>query len=200
MDKFEFTEDFNRIYHTYGGLPYDSKLASHFGIIPFESDLIISKKDIAIPIDFFADIKNLNGKLIRMYVAIKLLEHAEKEVTQENPASLLGISTRSVRTTLQELTKTNHCYVKKGSSKNKIPNTYHTDIFYDRSLGYSVFNYNDLKCYISELFDDRKRGNNELKLYLYMQYRFRFGEIFMSQATFGEKLGLKQNSICEIVG
>lgn len=26
---------------------------SYFGIIPFESDLIISKKDIAIPIDFY---------------------------------------------------------------------------------------------------------------------------------------------------
>lgn len=109
-------------------MPYDSKLAGNFGIIPFESDLIISKKDIAIPIDFFADIKSLNGKLIRMYVAIKLLEHVGKEATQANLASMLGISTRSVRTTLQELVKTSHCYMKKGSSKNKIPNTHITQI------------------------------------------------------------------------
>lgn len=199
MDMFQFQEDFNRIYHTYGGLPYDSKLASKFGLIPFESDLIISKKEVAISNHFFASIQSLSGKLVRMYLAIKLLEHVDKDATQEELSDLLKISTRSVRTTLQELVKTPHCYMVKGNAKNKIPNTYHTDIFYDHKLGHSLFSYNDLKCYVSELFDDRKRGNNELKLYLYMQYRFRSGEIFMSQTTFGEKLGLKQNSISEIV-
>lgn len=199
MDKFQFQEDFNRIYHTYGGLPYDSKLASKFGLIPFESDLIISKKEVAISNHFFASIKTMTGKLVRMYLAIKLLEHVDKAATQEELSDLLKISTRSVRTTLQELVKTPHCYMVKGNAKNKIPNTYHTDIFYDHTLGHSLFSYNDLKCYVSELFDDRKRGNNELKLYLYMQYRFRSGEIFMSQSTFGEKLGLKQNSVSEIV-
>ena len=199
MNEYELMNDFNRIYHNYGGLPYDSKLAKKFGIIPFNNELVLSKKDVAIPNDFFYDFDNLTGPLVRMYLAIKLLEHTKGETTQEGIAKLLKISTRAVRKTLVELVKTEHCYMKKGNAKLKEPNTYHTNHLYDKSNGLSVFTYNDLKCYITELFDDRKRGNNELKLYLYMQHKFRSGEIFMSQSTFGEYLNLKQNSVCEIV-
>lgn len=199
MNEHELRNDINRIYHNYGGLPYDSKLAKKFGIIPFNNDLVLSKKDVAIPNDFFYDFENLSGPLVRMYIGIKLLEHTKGATTQEGIAKLLKISKRAVRTTLNELVKTGHCYMRKGNAKLKEPNTYHTNHLYNKANGHSVFTYNDLKCYITELFDDRKRGNNELKLYLYMQHKFRSGEIFMSQSTFGEYLNLKQNSVCEIV-
>lgn len=200
MNENELMSDFNRIYHNYGGLPYDSKLASKFGIIPFGNDLIISKKEVAIPNEFFHDFDSLSGPVVRMYLAIKLLEHTKDETSQESIAKFLKISTRIVRKTLNLLMQSGHCYMRKGNAKLKVPHTYHTNHLYDKSKGLSVFTYNDLKCYITELFDDKKRGNNELKLYLYMQHKFRSGEIFMSQSTFGEYLNLKQNSVCEIVG
>ena len=197
---YEFEEDFKRLYHVYNGLPYDSELAKKFGYIEFEQEIVLSKKEIAISNHFFQDFKELDGKLIRMYLAIRLIEHVDQNPTQEAIAKILGISVRSVRTTLKELLKTTHCYMVKGNAKRKIPNTYHSHKLYEQSAGYSVFTYNDLKCYVKELFEDGKRGNNELKLYLYMQYRFRNKEIFMSQTSFGKELGLEQNSISEIVG
>lgn len=199
ISDYEFEADFKRLYHVYNGLNYNSSLAEKFGYIDFEQSIVLSKKEVSISNHFFKDFPNLDGKLIRMYIAIRLLEHMSQETTQETIAKLLGISVRAVRTTLKELLQTPHCYVVKGNAKKKIPNSYHCHRLYETTAGYSVFTYNDLKCYIKELFEDKKRGNNELKLYLYMQYRFRNQEIFMSQTTFGRELGLEQNSISEIV-
>lgn len=198
LSKASFEDDFKRLYYSYNGLPYGADLAKKFGYIPFDHEIVISKKEIAISNHFFQDFTFLNGRHIRMYLAIRLLEHMDEKPTQEAIGKLLKLSVRSVRTTIKELLKTRHCYCVKGNPKARIPGSYHSNKLYPDGTGYSVFSYNDLKCYVKELFEDKKRGNNELKLYLYMQYRFRNREIFMSQHNLGEALGLEQNSISEI--
>lgn len=198
LPKASFLEDFNRLFYSYSGLPYGADLAKKFGYIPFDQEIVLSKKEIAISNHFFHDFRLLNGRHIRMYLAIRLLEHMDEKPTQEAIGKLLKLSVRSVRTTIKELLQTRHCYFVKGNPKAKIAGSYHSNKLYPDGSGYSIFSYNDIKCYVKELFEDKKRGNNELKLYLYMQYRFRNREIFMSQHNLGEALNLEQNSISEI--
>jgi len=77
------------------------------------------------------------------------------------------------------------------------PNTYHSSRMVSNDEGYMKLSYNDILSYISELCEKggRTRANGDLKLYLFFRYKFRKGDIFMSQTNIGKHIGLEQNSI-----
>lgn len=194
----EFRTDFKRLYDA-GGLNYDSSLAKKFGIIDFQQLVELRKREIAIPHKFFKDLDKLDGKVVRLYLAIKMLEHIEKPVTQEALAKLLKISDRALRPTLQDLCKSGHAFLSKGNPRAKIPNTYHTHRGYSVREGFVSFSYNDIAAYIKELYEDGSRGNGELKVYLFMRYKFARQEVFMSQENLGQHTGIARNTVSEIV-
>lgn len=59
--------------------------------------------------------------------------------------------------------------------------------------------YNDIEAYITELYDKGSCGHGELKLYLFMRWKFYSGDIFMTQTRFGENINVAQNTISDIV-
>ena len=184
-----FNEDFSRFYYK-NGLTFDTSLASHFGYIDFQDYIQLQKQYILIPNDTLLECE---GKFLRVYLAIKMLEHIEKPTTIDNIAQTLKLTVRAVRTTLLEFSKTNHIYIVKGNRTKGIPNQYFTAKILNFSNGYLKMSFNDARAYIEEL------GNSELKLYLFMSYKFFSGECYMSQSNIGKNIGLKQNTISEIV-
>ena len=199
--KKEFKSDFSRFYYEYKGLPYTAELSQKFGFIDFDDQITIRKKDIFIPAAFFKDFKNLDGKTIRLYLAIKLLEHKNKDATIESISKVLRLTDRAVRTNMKDLLKSGHAYVTKGNRRNGIPNTYHTHRGYSLSESYLSLSYNDVLAYVNELKGDTGQGNNDLKLYLFMRYKYYSlsGKCFMTQQHLGEQLGLAKQTISEIV-
>ena len=195
----EFKRDFSRLYYEYDGLGYDPKLAAKFGSIDFDEIIRLRKQDIHIPNKFFRSFATLDGKTVRLYLAIKMLEHLREEPTQDRLAEVLGLTTRALRPTLQDLIKSGHGYMVKGNARNKVPATYHTSHMVSNHDGFVRLSYNDVKAYVSELFIPGKRGNNELKLYLFMLYKFYSNEIFMSQKKLGENIGVLQTTISGLV-
>lgn len=195
----DLKKDFTRLYYDYHGLGYDVSLVKQFGPIDREEIIALRKKDIHISNSFFKDFKELDGKTIRLYLAIKLLEHIEEPATTEKLSDLLGISDRALRPTLQDLLKSGHGYVKKGNRRTQMPNTYHTHRGYSVQEGYMTYSYNDVKAYITELYESGARANNDLKLFLFMRWKFYSGDIFMSQNKLGENISVAQNTISDIV-
>lgn len=194
----EFSFDFSRLYNM-GGLNYDSALSKQFGIIDFAGLIELRKKDVAIPHKFFKDFDKLDGTVVRLYLAIKTLEHIDVPATQEELSKLLGISDRALRPTLQALCKSGHGYMSKGNRRLKEPNTYHTHRGYSARDGYVTFSYNDVRAYIKELHEGSARGNGELKLYLFMRYKFYTGDVYMSQYKLGNHIGVARNTISGLV-
>ncbi len=194
----EFDVDFKRIFHNYNGFNYDGELTKKYGYIDFENLVELRKQDIAIPNNFFEDFPVLDGKAVRAYLAIRLLEHINKPTTQENLTNILKISERALRTTLQDLIKTKHVFLVKANRTKKIPQEYHSTKFVPSSKGSQILSFNDIKAYITELYEDGSRGNGELKLFLYMRYKFYTGDIFMTQENLGKNIGLKRNSVSVI--
>jgi len=193
----EFEADFKRLYYNYDGLPYTAALAKKFGSIDFQMLRLRKRTEIHIPYVFFEDFPVLSGAEVRCYLAIRLLEHRKSETTQEAIAEVLDISTRALRPTLQSLVKSGHCYLKKRNQVMQTPNTYHSSRMVSNDEGYMKLSYNDILSYISELCEKggRTRANGDLKLYLFFRYKFRKGDIFMSQTNIGKHIGLEQNSI-----
>ncbi len=201
-EKEQFNEDFTRLYYNYKGLPYDSALAKKFGHIDFGELVQLRKKNVIhIPTKFFMDFSNLKGKEVRLYLAIKMLEHIEEQPTQEALAKLLSISDRAVRPSVQSLIKRGHCYMKKGNSRQGIPNMYHTSRLVSSDDGYVAFTFNDISVYIKELCEQegRTRANGELVLYLFFRYKFYTEEFSMSQSKLGKETGLTQPAISQVV-
>jgi len=194
----EFEADFSRFYY-FGGLNYDPSLARMYGPIDFTGLIELRKKDLFIPHKFFKAFGELSGQAVRLYLAIKMFEHTNEDCTMEALTKLLDLSDRAIRTTMRELTDKHMVYAKNGVRKLKVPNTYHTDHFVSAKEGYMSFSYNDIKAYVTELYKDGSHGNGELKIYLYLRWKFYSGNIFVSQSTLGEALGLAQNSISVIV-
>lgn len=182
-----------------GGLPYDTSLSKQFGVINFAEMVKLRKQDIMISRKIFLSFDTLDGKCVRLYLAMKKLEHIKEEVTVPALMNILGISDRALRTTMQELMKSGHAYMIKGNNRNSISNTYHTHRGYSPSEGYMRLSYNDVKAYVSELYGEKTKGNNELKLFLFMLWKFYSGDIFMSQEKLGQHIGVVRNTVCEIV-
>ena len=195
----DLKKDFTRLYYEYNGLGYDSALVKIFGAVDRQEIITLRKKDIVISNQFFRDFETLDGKVVRLYLAIKMLEHIEEPATIEKLSEILGISDRALRPTLQDLVKSGHGFIKKGNRRMGLPNTYHTHRGYSLQDGYSTFSYNDIKAYITELYDNGSRAHGELKLYLFMRWKFFSGDIFMSQNKMGQNIDVAQNTISDIV-
>jgi len=195
----EFKKDFTRLYYEYNGLGYDPSLTYQFGSLNFEQLTRLRKQDIHIPNKLLRDLDKLDGKTVRLYLALKMLEHLEEDATQEKLAETLSISTRALRPTLQDLLKSGHGYMTKGNAKKGIPSTYHTSRIVSAQDGYMAFTYNDIRAYVNDLYGEGFRGNGELKLYLFMRYKFYTGDIYMSQTNLGEHIGVAQNTVCTLV-
>ena len=194
-----FDRDFSRLYYNYNGLGYDSSLAYQFGALNFEQLTRLRKQYIHIPNKFLRELDKLDGKTVRLYLAIKMLEHFEEETTQEKLAETLGITTRALRPTLQDLVKSGHGFMTKGNARMGVPATYHTSRIVSVHDGYMPLTYNDVHAYVTELYGQGTRGNGELKLYLFMLYKFHTRDIYMSQAKMGEHIGVAQTTISTIV-
>lgn len=193
----EFAGDFSRLYKM-NGLSYDTAMAQKFGIIDFSQLVTLRKRDISISSLFFADLSKLDGKTVRLYLAIKMLEHIEKPATMEELCNLLGVSDRALRPTLKDLCASGHGYMTKANRRLGIPYTYHTHRLYSPHKGYVSFSYNDIRAYVTELYEGNARGNGELKLYLFMRYKFFKGDVFMSQNNLGKNIGVARNTVSEI--
>ena len=194
----ELKNDFIRLYYKYDGLSYNSKLASQFGNIDFNSFITFRKKDILIPHSFSKDLNILDGRTVRAYLALKLLEHNQEDATQVSLAEKLDISVRALRPAIQSLLKSRHAYVEKGNRRLKIPDVYHSHRIFSANDGYSIYSYNDLNTYLQD-FADQNSKYNELKVYLFFRYKFYTGEIFMSQTNIGNHVGIAQNTVSDIV-
>lgn len=155
--------------------------------------------NIYISNELFEEFDELDGKVLRMYLAIRLLEHRKKDATQVSIGDMLNISGRAVRKTIRVLLNTKHVYVVEGNKKRRIPHKYHACTFYNKSKGYSSFSYREIELYIKELFEDGKRGNGELKVILFMKACLKNGDGFVSQAAIGRHLGFEQNTISGIM-
>ena len=195
----DLERDFARLYYEYNGLGYDADLVKHFGVLENQEIISLRQKNILIPNAFFRDLNTLDGKVVRLYLGIKMLEHVDEPATVEKLCELLDLSVRALRYTLQELLQSGHGYVTKGNRRRKEPDVYHTHRGYSIQDGYMTFSYNDIKAYITELFDKGSRGHGELKLYLFMRWKFFSGDIYMAQENLGKNINVAQNTISDIV-
>lgn len=195
----EFEEDFARLYYNYNGLNYTAVMVEKFGEIDFGQLVELRKKDIRIPNKFFRAFQDLEVQEVRVYLGLKMLEHQGTIATQANLAELLNISTRALRPAIQSLEKSGFAYRMDGNRRLGIPYSYRTSKLISQTDGYMVFSYNDIKAYISELFDEGNRLSGALKLYLFFRYKFWSGQIYMSQENLGESIGVDQSSISRMV-
>ncbi len=198
-DKESFARDFARFYYQYNGLGYDPALKYQFGALDFDQLTLLRKQEIYIPNRVLRDLDKLDGKTVRLYLALKMLEHYEEPATQEKLAEALGISTRALRPTLQDLLSSGHGYMVKGNRRLGESSTYHTSRIISAHDGYMPLSYNDIHAYVNELYGQGTRGNGELKLYLFMLYKFHSKDIYMSQSTMGKHIGVPQTTISGIV-
>lgn len=197
-DPEEFETDCKRFFKK-GGLNYDSALAKHFGVIDFDDFITLRKKDIVIPNRFFREFEILDGTVVRLYLAIKMLEHIEETVTLAALCDVLKISDRALRPTIKALIKSGHGYETKGNRRLKEQNTYHSHKCYSPQDGYMMISYNDVRAYVNELYEPGSRGNNELKLHLFMRWKFYSHDIFMSQENLGKSIGIARNTVSVLV-
>lgn len=197
-DPDDLKTDFTRLYYDYNGLGYDATLAKIFGVIDHQEIITLRKKSIIIANAFFRDFNTLDGKVVRLYLAIKMLEHIEEPATVNKLSEILDISVRALRPTLQEFVASGHGFITQGNRRRGLPDEYHTHRGYSIQDGYMTFSYNDIKAYVTELFDSSSRAHGELKLYLWMRWKFYSGEIFMSQTNLGQNINVAQNTISGI--
>lgn len=187
-DTKEFDYDFERFYYK-GGLPYSSELTQQFGYIDFESQIELRKQNIYIPGAFIRSFNEIDGIVVRLYLGIKLLEHLEEAPTIDHLSAVLNVSAPMVKKYIAASKGCSHIYVKKGYKKAGIPNEYRSSKIVSFSDGYFSLSYNDVQAYLSHL------NVGEVKLYLFMRYKFYSGEVFMSQENLGRSIGLQQNTV-----
>ncbi len=198
-DKKEFKADFTRLYYNYNGLGYSSELARRFGSLDMDHIIQLRKQDIAIPNKLFRSMNELDGTAVRLYLGIKMLEHQGTAATQAALSELLNISTRALRPTIQALEKCSFVYRVSGNRKLGIPFSYKSSLILNKSDGFMSFSYNDIRSYVTELYEEGSRANGALKLFLFFRYKFYSGDIYMSQETLGKHLGVHRTAICKMV-
>lgn len=198
-DKREFKTDFSRFYYNYGGLSYTPELSKKFGTIDFQGFFELRKKDIVIPNKLFRSFDKLDGTAVRLYLGIKMLEHREEAATQEALSELLSVSTRALRPTIQALEKSSFIYRVDGNRKLGIPFSYKTSKITTKTDGYMIFSYNDIKAYVTELYEKGNRAHGALKLFLLFRYKFQTKDVYMSQENLGKLIGVQQTGVSAMV-
>lgn len=189
---FDLDECFDRFYNA-GGLNYDAELAAKYGIIDFAE--IRDRSIIWIPNEFCNNFDTLSAQAVKMYLAIKQLEHHKKPTTLEAIMEVLDMSHKpTARNTIKELIANKFAYVVTGNKKTGEQNTYFTQKLVSYAQGHTRFSYNDIAAYVRDL------NGGEVSLYMYMKYKcFRTGGCFMAQKTLGEAIGQTPQSVGKIV-
>lgn len=189
-----FNKEFNRLWDR-GGLNYTAELTKIYGYLDFDSLVKIKKdRDILIANTFIDTISFLDKAAIKIYLAIKMVEHQELEPSIENIINISNLSRRTVMYGLEILVKKQHVYVTKANRKNKEIYLYNTQKIIDINKGYTSIMYDNIKCMITEL------KNNSIKLYLYMLRNcFKNKYCTLNQIDLAQGIGVKRNSVTAIV-
>ncbi len=202
----DFHKDFERMYQA-GGLNYSSELAKQFGYIDFDNLIQLHRDNkIIISNTVFQNLAVINGNVLRAYLAIKVLEHGnsvvdeveEIKITVDAIADITGMSLPTLNRVLPMAKKLKLIYVRQGYKRKGEPNTYHSTQINNQDAGFKVLSVNDLDVYLST--SKRLRlSNNELKLYLFMLYKFYTKERALSLDKIGKYIGLKFNTVSGLV-
>ena len=192
---YNYLEDFERLYPT-GGLNYSTELSAKFGYIDFENEVQIeSKRFILIPNSVLSQLNVIDSKALKVYFAIKALEHIEKESSLTNIAKFMGLSECSIKRFFHNPAIVNGLFYKERNNKKEGEKyIYHTTKIISIAEGYSKYSFNDIKAFVSELSD------SEFKLYIFLNYKcFATKKCFMSQSLLGKEIGLKRTTINELL-
>lgn len=188
-----FKTDFERFWNI-NGLNYTTELTKEFGYLDFENNLFIKKdRDIEIPnalIDVFGQV---DKAAIKVYLALKMTAHLEKETTLENIVKISELSRATVFRGLEILKGKQHVYAEKKYKKDKEVYIYKTQKILDINKGYTVISFDNAKCMLKEL------KNNSVKLYLYMLRKcFNNKYCTLNQNDLAAAIGVARNSITSI--
>lgn len=201
----DFEKDFERLYHI-GGMNYSSELAKQFGYIDFENQIQLHRDNkIFISNSIFQSLDFIDGNILRVYLAVKILEHGNnaddeyhEPITINAIADVTGMSLPTLKRILPLTRKLQLLYVKRGSKRDGEPNTYHCNQINNFDAGFKALSVNDLEVYLST--SKRLRlTNSELKLYLFMLYKFYTKDRAMSLKKIGKHIGCAESTVSEMV-
>lgn len=205
-NKMDFTKDFERLYQN-GGLPYSSELAKKFGYIDF-NDLIQLHRDnkVLISNKVFQNLPYIDGNVLRAFLAVKILEHGnvgddeipDVKITIDAISDVSGMSIPTLKRVLPITKKVKLLYVIPGAKRKGEPNTYHSVQIQDNDAGFKALSINDLEVYLSSS-PRLKLSNPELKLYLFMLYKFYTKDRAMSLKKLGEFVGRSEATVSEVI-
>lgn len=205
-NKMDFAKDFERLYHM-GGMPYSSELAKKFGYIDFDNQLQLYRDNkIFISNKVFQNLALIDGNLLRAYLAVKILEHGNYEdeevekipITIDAIAEISGMSIPTLKRVLPAARKAKLLYVVPGAKRKGEPNTYHCNQIKDSEAGFKALSINDIEVYLSNS-KRLKLTNPELKLYLFMLYKFYTKDRAMSLKKLGEFIGRSEATVSETI-
>jgi DNA-binding MarR family transcriptional regulator len=203
-NEIDFEKDFERLYLA-GGLNYSSELAKHFGYIDFDAQIQLHR-DNKIPISntVFQSLDIIDGNVLRAYLAVKILNHGNRgdendvPVTINSIADLTGMSIPTLKRVLPVAKKMKLLYIEQGAKRKGEPNTYHCNHINDSDVGFKALSVNDLDVYLSTS-KRLKLSNNELKVYLFMLYKFYTKDRAMSLKKIAKFVGLTESAVSKIV-
>lgn len=202
----DLKKDFERLYQI-GGLPYSSELATKFGYIDFKDQVQLHRENkVFVTNKVFQNLAHIDGNVLRAYLAVKLLEHGNVEDDVVSPTKITitaisevtGMSVRTLKRVLPASKKAKLLYVQTGVKSKGEPNQYHSVQIQDSDAGFKALSVNDLEVYLSTS-PRLKLTNPELKLYLFMLYKFYTKDRAMSLKKMGEFIGRSEPTVSELV-
>ncbi len=204
-NRVDFERDFERLYAC-GGLSYSSELAKQFGYIDFENQIQLHRDNkVFIPNTVFQNLAVISGNALRAYLAVKILEHGNADddenytpITIDAVADVTGMSLPTLKRVLPATKGLGLLFVKQGVKKNGEQNTYHSNKFNDTDAGFKALSVNDLEVYLSTS-KRLKLTDSELKLYLFMLYKFYTKERSLSLDKIGNYIGLTKSVVSRLV-
>lgn len=158
-----------------------------------------------IPNAIFKNLASIDANVLRVYLAIKVLEHGNSEYDTEDIIKptvtsiedVSGVSVRSLKRILPMARKMGLIYIKQGYKRNGEQSTYHTNEINSYDYGFKALSVNDLDIYLSTSAR-LKFSDNELKLYLFMLYKFYTNERAMSLKKMGDFIGLTESAVSKL--
>lgn len=202
----DFHKDFERLYQS-GGLNYSAELAKQFGYIDFENLIQLHRDNkVIISNTVFQNLDIIDGNVLRAYLGVKILEHGnsvgdedeEVNITIDAIADVTGMSIPTLKRVLPTAKKLKLVYVRQGAKRKGEANTYHSIHINNHDAGFKALSVNDLDVYLSTS-KRLKLNNNELKLYLFMLYKFYTKDRALSLDKLGESIGVKFNTVSGLV-
>ncbi len=200
-NRLDFNNDFERLYQS-GGLNYSSGLAKRFGYIDFENLIQLHRDNkVIISNTVFQNLDVIDGNVLRAYLGVKVLEHGNDEndedttpVTINVLSEITGMSLRNLRRVLLTAKSMNLIYMKQGAKRKGEPSTYHSSQINNSDSGFKALSVNDIDIYLSQS-PRLSLKNNELKLYLFMLYKFYTKDRAMSLKKLGEHIGCHESTV-----